>query len=688
LGTETVRFACVPIGLTGLPFNEAVLGMAILLALAALLSLFTDRIRLPYELALVAVGWAAAEVAHALGANVEPSGEGFRDTVEYVFLPTLIFAAARSTPVRRFLRSLGPILLIAFVGYLISVAVIGVGVWLVIGIGLLPAFVFGALISATDTATVTAIFRKLGVPDRVRTLVEGESLVNDGVAITVFGLLVAALGTNEFHPAEGVLELVEVVLGGTAIGLLVGVVWVAIVPRMSAFGVAGVSLAAAYGAFALADVLEFSGPIATLACGLVVGMTKSIAAPYTARRLEDAQWESFDFIANTFLFLLIGVALQVTEVVDLAAVLFAYVLAMVARAAGVVPVLALAQRLFHMPAVSKSLHAVMVWGGLRGGVALALALTLPTVALDDRSLLIAMTAGVVVLGLVINGTTLGPLVRRLGLAERTVEDRYLTAIGRAIGLQRASAWLKEFGRGDTSNALARLDAVMRDVERELESLDLSRERQHTILAWRALEVERGALHQLHDASLIAPPRAWRLIHETGDRIEAIAGDLTGMRMAMRAPIGRALESVLMLSAVIGLRTRRRREPELSDARVHLFAYHEVERVFTGLLKVRGIDREALLELRDEYLERAERQREEIRRQDRTTPEFAADRALSLIGAGRMISRSTERALVEARLLPIELARAGSAENDEALGIAPDLTATREPEFDEELEEAP
>src|SRR5690606_36636948 len=105
----------------------------------------------------------------------------------------------------------------------------------------------GALISATDTATVMSLFKKLGVPDRVRTLIEGESLLNDGVAITAFAILVSALGTGGLHVGEGVLEFFAVVLGGAGIGMAFGVAWVIVAPRMSSFGVAGVSLAVAYG---------------------------------------------------------------------------------------------------------------------------------------------------------------------------------------------------------------------------------------------------------------------------------------------------------------------------------------------------------------------------------------------------------------------------------------------------------
>ncbi len=234
-------------------------------------------------------------------------GEAFEEVLVFGFLPILVFQAVLDLSIRDFFRNLGPILALATVALAISAALVGAALNVVLGVPLVAALLFGTLISATDPVAVVAVFTELGVPKRLLTLVEGESLLNDGVAIVGFNiLLVAALG-GAVSPLEGVVDFVVVFGGGTVIGVGIGLVAAAVLPWLDRLGAAALSLAVAYGGFVLADhVLGFSGVMATVAAGLVLGGLAPSRASQEVRDMWRELWEALDHIANAVLFLLIG----------------------------------------------------------------------------------------------------------------------------------------------------------------------------------------------------------------------------------------------------------------------------------------------------------------------------------------------------------------------------------------------
>ena len=171
---------------------EWVLQISALLAAAVLLGVFARRVRLQLTVVLAAVGFLAGWLGEPLGIESPLRGEEFEEVLVFAFLPVLIFAAALGNSTRAFFRNLGPILVLAIVAFGVSAVLVGVALNLGLGIPLTAALLFGALISATDPVAVVAIFRQLGVPERLLTLVEGESMLNDGVAIVLFNILLAA----------------------------------------------------------------------------------------------------------------------------------------------------------------------------------------------------------------------------------------------------------------------------------------------------------------------------------------------------------------------------------------------------------------------------------------------------------------------------------------------------------------
>lgn len=192
--------------------SEWLLVVSGLLALAVLLGALAERVRLPVTAVLTVVGVAASWLGGQFGVASPLQGEVFEEVVVFLFLPVLVFEAAYGLSTRAFVRNLAPILVLAIPAVLVAALFVGFALFWVLGVPLSAALLFGALICATDPVAVVAIFRELGVPSRLLTLVEGESLLNDGVAIVLFSILLAAALGDEVSALAGVWEFVSVFL--------------------------------------------------------------------------------------------------------------------------------------------------------------------------------------------------------------------------------------------------------------------------------------------------------------------------------------------------------------------------------------------------------------------------------------------------------------------------------------------
>jgi CPA1 family monovalent cation:H+ antiporter len=230
-----------------------------LLAAAVALGLVARRVGLQLTVVLVVVGFVARVVGDSVDLEIPLEGEGFEEVVVFLFLPVLVFEAALGLSVRAFFRNLGPILMLAVVALLVSAALVGGALALVLGTPLTAALLFGALISATDPVAVVAVFRQLGVPERVLVLVEGESLLNDGVAIVLFTILLSAALGADASVGSGIVEFLLVFFGGAAIGAVLGLGAAVLITWLDRNLAAALTVAVAYGSFVLADhVLGFS----------------------------------------------------------------------------------------------------------------------------------------------------------------------------------------------------------------------------------------------------------------------------------------------------------------------------------------------------------------------------------------------------------------------------------------------
>jgi len=403
-----------------------------LLLVVTLVAIAVRRLRVPYTVALVVVGLL---ITFQDAAAVELTPE----LILALFLPPLVFEAALHLSLDELRRGLPAIVTLAVPGVLLTTLIVGGLLVLATPLAPGPAFVFGALIAATDPVAVVALFRASGVPPRLSVHVEGESLLNAGTAIVLFNVVLAAALTGRFDPGAGVLDFVRVAAGGVLVGLALGWLAAQLIARVDDYLIeTTLTTVLAFGAYLLAERLHVSGVLAVVAAGLVNGNAGKRGMSPTSRLVLFTFWEYVAFLANSLVFLLIG--LQVDVPALLAAwqpVLWAVGAVLVARMV-VVYGLGWAVSRFVAP-VPRRWQLVLVWGGLRGAVSLALALSLPAALGPDRALLQVMALGVVLFTLLAQGTTMRPLLRRLGLVRRrsAAEERYELRHARLTTLQAA-----------------------------------------------------------------------------------------------------------------------------------------------------------------------------------------------------------------------------------------------------------
>jgi CPA1 family monovalent cation:H+ antiporter len=342
-----------------------------------------------------------------------------------MILPPLLFEAAINIHWRELRRDALPVLALAIFGTLLSAAVVAGGAIAVFGWPASSAFLFGALIAATDPVAVIAMFKDNGVGGRLRLLVESESLFNDGVAAVLFGLVLAWFNADDgqaISVADGLRALALTVGGGVAIGLAIGAIVLAVAGRTHDRLVeSALTAVSAYGSFLLAERFHASGVLATVFAGLVIG-NMGLLAEVGGNRLSDAGrefalslWDFVAFIANSIVFLLIGLTVATIPFRQLGAptLLVIVALTLIARALTVYPICLLFQR--SKSAIPMKMQHVLWWGGLRGALGLALALALPpSIAL--RSEIQIATFAVVGFSVVMQGLSMPLLLRRLGFA--------------------------------------------------------------------------------------------------------------------------------------------------------------------------------------------------------------------------------------------------------------------------------
>lgn len=382
----------------------------ILLVLAsAVVTVVARWIRLPYTLALLLLGLVIGVFTQTSILTLSS------DVILLIFLPPLLFEAAFVLDLDLLWRRRRGVMVLALLGVVLATLVTGAVVYSATALPWSVAVLFGAMIAATDPVAVLAMFRQLGVDPRLSVLLEGESLFNDGIALVLFSTLVTSVVTG-FQPAEAASTFIWSVAGGVAVGLVAGGIGYFLLAKTDEHLTEMlVSVAVAYGAFLAAEELSASGVLATLAAGMALGRAGQLRTTLLSSGAEPLVelWAFLAFLANAALFLELGITIRATDLLDnRESVAWGIAAALAGRAAvayGLGPVI---NRLGTRVANSE-LH-VLFWGGLRGAVALAAALSLPA-DFPHQSELLAMTYGAVLFTLLVQGLTIGPLVRVLKL---------------------------------------------------------------------------------------------------------------------------------------------------------------------------------------------------------------------------------------------------------------------------------
>jgi CPA1 family monovalent cation:H+ antiporter len=486
-----------------------------LLGIAALVGIAARYLRVPYTVGLVVMG-VMLTLLPAVDLNIPPN------LILGLLLPPLIFEGAFNLDFDNLRRDLAPILVFAVPGVILVMIVVGVFVTWGTLLPLSLALVFGAVVAAIDPVAVIALFRTLGVPKRLQVILEGESLLNDGTAIVLYGLVItAAVEGTRIDPIMGLVEFLSTSLGGLLVGFTLGYLVSLLVNRIDDYLIeTTLTTILAYGSYLIAEQLfGVSGVLAVVAAGLVTGNVGPAGMSPTTRIVLFNFWEYAAFIANSFIFLLIGLQIDLSQLfTSWQSILIAILAVLLARA---LTVYGLAWSGRDIP---LRWQHVLNWGGLRGAVSLALALSLPLSLGAARTQIQVMTFGVVLFTLLVQGVTMGKLVLSLNLTERReMEDEYERRHARSVAARAALDHLSSMRRKGliSDHTWSTLHPVMEGYNKALAQAakevlvaNPQLEADEIEAAWRELlQAQRSTFNTLLQSGVIASETHSELISE-------------------------------------------------------------------------------------------------------------------------------------------------------------------------------
>jgi CPA1 family monovalent cation:H+ antiporter len=479
----------------------------LLFMIATAVAIVVRRFHIPYTVALVLAGlilgfFHAFEAPHLTKALLFT-----------VFLPGLIFEAAFHIDFQQFWRNRLTIISLAIPGVIAAIAFTTFLLAPVAGILTYGgnftwqyALVFGALITATDPIAVVATFKKLGAPKRLSTILEGESLLNDGTGIVFFTLSLAFLAGNGVTVGGVALEFISIVGVGLLIGTVTGLIVSQISKRIDdAMIEIALTTIAAYGAFIAAEQVHASGVIAAVTAGLFCGNYGTrIGMSPSSRIAIESFWEYVAFALNSIVFLLIGLEVSIDALLSAwPMILVAYLIVTLGRIIIIFGGSALMK--FTREQIPWSWSIVLGWGGLRGALPMVLVLSIPR-DVPSRDLLVTMTFGVVVLSLLLQGLSISPLLRWLGIVRGSGEKKALEfARGKLVAAYAALRTLDQMShdrlqkssivptlRQEYDEIIQSLEQKMTEIQPEQEQLDAEETkwvRRHLLLVEKRRVIE-------------------------------------------------------------------------------------------------------------------------------------------------------------------------------------------------------
>lgn len=396
-----------------------IVSIALLLCSVGVLALFLTRfIPIPYTLLLVLLGFSLSLIVVEFNIDTQVRASNFQDLMLFILLPILIFEAAFGLNSKLLFKYLPNVLTLAIIGLLISTIITAVFIYYGIGhpgFPFIAALLTGVVISATDPVAVVGQLKELKAPDDLNVLIEGESLFNDATAIVLFGIILSiALGQNEPDLMSGLIIFGKVFFGGILVGCIFGYITAFLMRfiQISVPHLVVITLFLAYGTFYIAEhLLHVSGIVAVMFAALIFKKVADSQLQQIHEGLHNV-WESLGFIANIFVFVLLGLVVSVNMFTDMwLAILLAIVGALIARIAAVYLSVWLNHFTFGQPTNPKY-PPIMIWGGLRGAVTIALVLSLP-IELPYWWTIQSIGFGVVLFTLIVQATTNPILVRKL-----------------------------------------------------------------------------------------------------------------------------------------------------------------------------------------------------------------------------------------------------------------------------------
>lgn len=493
----------------------------ILLLVSTVVAVIGRRFRIPYTVGLVLAGLALS-LRSPIDVSISPK------LFLSLFLPPLLFEAAYHLNFEVLRRNLSMVVLLAVPGVLLNMIMVGAVVSLGAGLTLPIALIFGSLIAATDPAAVVGIFRKLGAPKRLEVLLEGESLLNDGTAIVIFNLTLGFIASGEFSLINGLTDFVRIAGGGLVVGLVFGWFFASLTARIDDHLVeTTLTTVLAFGSFLVAeDLFHVSGVLAVVAAGIVSGNVGPRGMSPTTRIVVFNFWEYAAYLANSAVFLLIGLQIDLPALINSwQSILWAIGAVLVSRAVVVYLISYLGR------SIPLNWRHVLFWGGLRGAIALTLALSLPPDLGPQRETVILMTFGVVLFSIVGQGFSMDRLLLRLKVLIRTeeqleYESRQARALATRAGyehIQRLSEdGLISLHTWETLQPImkGRMDALSAAIQETLHDFP-ELEAQEMITARREmLRAQRGMLATLRRDGVVSEGTYEELVAEVDAALES------------------------------------------------------------------------------------------------------------------------------------------------------------------------
>ncbi len=498
-----------------MPVSEAVFVLVVLLGIAMLVTGLCRKLPIPFTVVLVIIGVLLSSLAeHWPSLQPLKDFELSPEVMLFIFLPALIFESGFALDARQLTKDLPAVLILAIPGMLMSTFIVGFGVWLALDTRLIIALVFGALISATDPVAVVALFKELGAPNRLNVLVEGESLLNDATAIVAFSILLAIAVEGSsigFSDLDNVfVEFLRVFFGGVIFGSLLGFAVCELLHRIKAniSVILTTSIITAYAAFVVGEhSLHVSGVMAVVGAAIALRLFGMSRIRQDATHSISETWEVIALCCNSLLFLMVGLSVSTDDVLSrIGPVLIVVALVLTARALSIYTLVPLTTRWFNLPRVSLGERHIMWWGGLKGGLAIAVVLSIPS-DLPERQFLFDLTIGVVLFTLLISAPTIRPLMQRLGMNE--------LSRGEELELRSALIDARRNLEANLSKLMKNKLAPKIDVNRTLSDIEIAfgmglfddEADQHDddefIAMLRAYHIERKELKNLYETGYIS-----------------------------------------------------------------------------------------------------------------------------------------------------------------------------------------